>query len=77
MDKRVKQPNSTHSLDKHTTRLLVDSKRPSISGDIMKQIDEVNSALYISDYGAAEVQSVSQQPRSKTGTRSKGVVTRG
>lgn len=66
MDKKTKQPNSTLSLDQHA-RFLSD-KRPSF--DAMKQIDEVNSALYISDYGVGDLQS-SQATRSKAGLRKK------
>jgi hypothetical protein len=36
----------------------------------MKQIDEVNSALYISDYGVGDLQS-SHATRSKAGLRKK------
>ena len=67
MDKKTKQPNSTLSLDQHHPRVLQD-KRPSF--DAMKQIDEVNSALYISDHGMGDVPN-SQAPRSKTGLRKK------
>ena len=48
-----KKTSSNLSLDQHA-RFMV-SKRPSISDKNMNRIDEVNSALYISDYGGGDI----------------------